>query len=70
MQLFNRISKLEGKVSPAKRFYLIVSRYGESPAQAKQRYCADNQIAIDELDASESRVKMVRFVKPGDFTRH
>lgn len=67
MALRHRIENLEFKEMPSlKRIYVIVSKYGETGDEAKQRYCAEKDITVEELDNSASMVGIIRFVKPED----
>ena len=67
MAIKHRIEHLENKRPPSnQRAYVIVSKYGESRDEAKQRYCAEKGVFIQDLKAAGTMVRMVRFVKPGD----
>ena len=67
MPIKHRIERLENKHLQSKqRIYVIVSKYGETRAEAEQRYCTDKGIPIEDLKTPETMIRMVRFVKPGD----
>ena len=67
MAIKHRIERLENKHLPSiRRVYVIISKYGETRDVAKQRYCAEKGIAIEELEAPGAFVGMVRYRKPGD----
>ena len=67
MAIKHRIEHLENKHLPSiRRAYVIVSKYGESRDEAKQGYCAEKGVSIQDLNAAGTMVKIVRFVKPGD----
>jgi hypothetical protein len=67
----HRIQRLENKHLPSiQRIYVIVSKYGETRAEAEQRYCTEKGIPIQELKAPGAMVRVVRFVKPGDALAH
>jgi hypothetical protein len=69
MAIKHRIERLENDHLPSKqRIYLIVSRYGETGNDAKQRYCTEKEIDAGELEAPEAKIMMVRFRRPGDVT--
>jgi hypothetical protein len=69
MTIKHRVERLENKHPSSKqRIYLIVSKYGESRDEAKQRYCSEKEITTGELEAPEARIMMVRFQKHGDVT--
>jgi hypothetical protein len=65
----HRIEHLENKHLPSKqRIYVIISKYGESRAEAAQRHCAENGTPVEDLQAPGAFIGMVRFVKPGNAT--
>ena len=67
MPIKHRIERLENKHLQSKqRIYVIVSKYGETRAEAKQRYCTEKGIPIENLKAPETMIRMVRFRNPGD----
>ena len=67
MAIKHRIERLENKHLPSiRRVYVIVSKYGESRDEAKQRFCAEKGISIEEMKAPGAIIWMVRFRKPGD----
>ena len=67
MAIKYRIERLENKHLPSiRQVHVIVSKYGESRDEAKQRYCAEKGVSIQDLKAPGTMVKIVRFVKPGD----
>jgi len=67
MPIKNRIERLENKHRQSKqRIYVIVSKYGETRAEAEQRYCTEEGVLIQDLNAPGAMVRMVRFLKPGD----
>ena len=67
MTIKHRIERMENKRQPSnQRAYVIVSKYGESKDEAKQKYCAEKGVPIQDLKAPGTMVKIVRFVKPGD----
>lgn len=69
MTIKHRIERLENDHPPSKeRFYLIVSKYGETGDEAKHRYCSEKGITTDELEAPEARVMMVKLRRAGDIT--
>ena len=69
MAIKHRVERLENKHPSSKqRIYVIISKYGETGDEAKQRYCSEKEITTDELEAPEARIMMVRFRKPGDVT--
>ena len=67
MPIKHRIERLEDKHLPSiRRVYVIISKYGETRAEAEQRYCTEKGIPIQDMKAPGAMVRMVRFVKPGD----
>ena len=71
MAIKHRIQRLENKHLPSiRRVYVIVSKYGETRAEAEQRYCTDKGIPIEDLKTPETMIRMVRFIKPGDDLAH
>jgi hypothetical protein len=69
MPIKHRIERLENKHLPSiRRVYVIVSKYGESRAEAEQRYCEEKGILIEDLEAPGVMIRMVRFRRPGDVT--
>ena len=67
MAIKHRIEHLENKRPPSnQRAYVIVSKYGESRDEAKQRYCAEKGIPAEDLKAPGAFIKTVRLVKPGE----
>ena len=71
MTIKHRVKRLENKHLPSiRRVYVIVSKYGETRAEAEQRYCTDKGIPIEDLKTPETMIRMVRFIKPGDDLAH
>ena len=67
MALRHRIENLEFKeISSLKRIYVIVPIFDETVDEAKQRYCVEKEITVEELDNSASMIGIVRLVKPED----
>ena len=68
MNLNRRIEKLE-KFSPSasNKVYVIVPKDDESPAEARQRYCKEENVT--EADLEIGKVFEVTFVSPGDLKK-
>ena len=67
MTLRHRIVNLECKeMRSQKCIVAIVPIYNETVDEAKQRYCAEKEITLEELDNSASIIGIVRLVKPED----
>ncbi len=59
-----RIEQLENRLIPAKKIYRIVPKGDETPEEARQRYCQENNVTEADLEAGF--VIQVVFVSPGD----
>jgi hypothetical protein len=67
MALKHRIKRLESKHAPSNQpHYVILSAYYETDEDAKQRYCAENKINMNELKESYLLIKLVPLTKTGD----
>ena len=67
MALRHRIENLECKeMRSQKHIVVILPIYDETVDEAKQRYCAENGITVEELDNSASIIGIVKLVKTED----
>ena len=64
MNLSRRIDTLEKQSGGETKFYVIVPKDEESPLEARQRYCRENNITEADLEAG--RVFQIVYVSPGD----
>ena len=68
MALKHRIKRLESKHAPSNQpRYVILSSDDETEDEAKQRYCAENEVSMSELEASFFLIRLVPFPETGDF---
>jgi hypothetical protein len=60
MSLKHRIKRLESKHAQSNQpRYVILSSDDETEDEAKQRYCAENDISMDELEDSYFLIRLV-----------
>ena len=64
MNLSRRIETLEKESGGETKCYVVVPKDEESPLEARQRYCQENNITEAELEAG--RVLQIVYVSPGD----
>jgi hypothetical protein len=66
MALKHRIERLESKHAPSNQpRHVILSPYYETDDEAKQKYCTENDISMNELEESCFLVKLVPLSAPG-----
>jgi hypothetical protein len=60
MALKHRIKRLESKQAPSNQpRYVILSSDDEPEDEVKQRYCAENDISMNELEESYVLIRLV-----------
>jgi hypothetical protein len=60
MALKHRIKRLESKHGPSNQpCYVILSSDDETEDEAKQRYCAENDISMNELEESYFLIRLM-----------
>ncbi|NNE62708.1 MAG: hypothetical protein HKN34_01370 [Gammaproteobacteria bacterium] len=64
MTLNRRIERLENRLIPHEKLYRFTQKVGESSDEAGQRYCQEQNITEDELEAG--MVIQIVLVSPED----
>jgi hypothetical protein len=63
----HRIERLESKRAASNQpRYVILSTDDETEDEAKQRYCAENEVSMNEIEESFMQIKLVPLTRAGN----